>query len=130
MKLYHFPAFFHNAEEGGYYVTFPDRPECITEGNTFEEAYTYAQEALGLALEDEYLSRKPIKEPSITTDLICPDGIIAVVTIDMDAYVRKNNSKAVKKTLTIPEWLNEAGIKANINFSQVLQEALIDKLGV
>lgn len=130
MKLYHFPAFFHNAEEGGYYVTFPDRPECITEGDTFEEAYTYAQEALGLALEDEYLSRKPIKEPSITTDLICPDGIIAVVTIDMDAYVRKNNSKAVKKTLTIPEWLNEAGIKANINFSQVLQEALIDKLGV
>ena len=128
MKLYHFPAFFHNAEEGGYYVTFPDRPECITEGDTFEEAYTYAQEALGLALEEEYLSRQPIVEPVITTDLICPDGIIAVVTVDMDAYVRKHNSKAVKKTLTIPEWLNEAGVKAGINFSQVLQEALIKKL--
>ena len=81
-------------------------------------------------MEEEYLSRQPIVEPVITTDLICPDGIIAVVTVDMDAYVRKNNSKAVKKTLTIPEWLNEAGIKAGINFSQVLQEALIDKLGV
>ncbi|HCA33975.1 MAG TPA: toxin-antitoxin system, antitoxin component, HicB domain protein [Lachnospiraceae bacterium] len=45
-------------------------------------------------------------------------------------YREKYNTKAVKKTLTIPQWMNEAAAKANINFSQVLQDALREKLSV
>ena len=51
-----------------------------------------------------------------------------IVEFDMFEYLRKHNSKAVKKTLSIPEWLNEAAMKAGINFSQVLQEALMEKV--
>ena len=55
------------------------------------------------------------------------DGILVIVEFDMAEYRR---SKAVKKTLSIPEWLNEAAIRENLNFSQILQEALMVKLGV
>ena len=58
------------------------------------------------------------------------DGVLAIVEFDMAEYRRKNRSKAVKKTLSIPEWLNEAAIRENLNFSQILQEALMVKLGV
>lgn len=51
-----------------------------------------------------------------------------VIEFDMLAYLKRNNSKAVKKTLTIPEWLNEEATALGINFSQVLQEALIQKV--
>ena len=58
------------------------------------------------------------------------DEICVVIEFDMLAYKKRTNSKAVKKTLTIPEWLNEAASAASINFSQVLQEALLNKLNL
>ena len=51
-----------------------------------------------------------------------------VIEFDMMEYRKKHCSRAVKKTLSIPEWLNEAAIRAGVNFSQVLQEALIEKV--
>ena len=56
------------------------------------------------------------------------DGFLVVVEFDLAEYRRKHNSRAVKKTLSIPEWLNEEAVKAGINFSQVLQEALMAKI--
>ncbi len=53
---------------------------------------------------------------------------IVVIEFDMMEYRKKHCSRAVKKTLSIPEWLNEAAIRAGVNFSQVLQEALIEKV--
>ena len=58
------------------------------------------------------------------------DGVIVVVQFDKAEYDRRHNSRAVKKTLTIPEWLNEEALAMNINFSQVLQEALMEKVGI
>lgn len=57
------------------------------------------------------------------------DSVLLIVEFDMAAYRRKHNSKAVKKTLSIPEWLNEEALALGINFSQVLQDALIQKVG-
>lgn len=54
------------------------------------------------------------------------DGFVSLVDIDLSAYF--NQKKAVKKTLTIPEWLNEAAIEKGINFSQALQDALLAKI--
>lgn len=48
----------------------------------------------------------------------------------MMEYLKKHNSKAVKKTLSIPEWLNEEALRLELNFSQVLQEALMQKIGI
>ena len=54
--------------------------------------------------------------------------MVVIIGFDMIAYQKKHNSRAVKKTLSIPEWLNEAAIRAGVNFSQVLQEALMEKV--
>lgn len=47
-----YPALFHKAKEGGFCVSFPDSPECLTQGEDMEETYNMAADALGLALED------------------------------------------------------------------------------
>ncbi|MCD8011573.1 MAG: type II toxin-antitoxin system HicB family antitoxin [Lachnospiraceae bacterium] len=129
MKKLFYPALFHTAEEGGYWVTFPDIPECVTEGDNMEEAYSMAVDALGLALTERMKENDSIPDVSKIED-IKEDGTVVVVQFDLDEYNRKHNSKAVKKTLSIPEWLNEEAMAASINFSQVLQEALVTKLRV
>ena len=58
------------------------------------------------------------------------DGVLVIVEFDLMEYRKKHSSKAVKKTLSIPEWLNEEALSRNINFSQVLQEALLEKVGM
>ncbi len=128
MKKLFYPAIFHIAEEGGYWITFPDMPECFTQGDTMEEAYEMAVDALGLALFPLLENKENVPTPSSPSDIVVEDGFLVVVEFDIDAYRKKYSSKAIKKTLTIPEWLNEAAIAMEINFSQVLQEALIAKL--
>lgn len=127
-KLF-YPALFHKAEEGGFWVSFPDLPECLTEGDNMEQAYEMAVDALGLALSCRNEEKQPISPPSepdkITVD---EDSFLVVVEFDIAAYRKRTNSKAVKKTLSIPEWLNEEAIALDINFSQTLQEALMQKI--
>lgn len=127
MKKVFYPAIFHAAEEGGYWVTFPDIPECITEGDDMEEAYQMAVDALGLALTERMKEGEKLPEVSKVED-IKEDGKIVIVQFDLYEYNKKHNSKAVKKTLSIPAWLNEEAIALNINFSQVLQDALMEKV--
>lgn len=57
-----------------------------------------------------------------------PDSFLVIVEFDMLAYKKRTSSRAVKKTLSIPQWLNEAAMEKGLNFSQILQEALISKL--
>ena len=129
-KLF-YPALFHEAEEGGFWITFPDIPECMTQGEDMQEAYEMAVEALGLALAEKEGEKKQIPVASNPQDIqIEPNSFLVVIEFDMAEYRRKHCSRAVKKTLSIPEWLNEAAIRQNINFSQVLQEALLEKVGV
>lgn len=129
MKKLFYPALFHKAEEGGFWISFPDIPECLTQGNDMEQAYEMAVEALGLALtcrEKEHLAIPAASDPTTLTPE--PDSFLVVIEFDMLAYRKRTNSRAVKKTLSIPEWLNEAAIAMDINFSQVLQEALLAKI--
>lgn len=128
MKKLFYPALFHTAEEGGFWISFPDIPECLTEGDDMEQAYEMAVNALGLALTSRKESGEPIPEPSVPNSFHIDDGFIAVIEFDMAAYKKRTNSKAVKKTLSIPEWLNEEATAMGVNFSQVLQEALIHKI--
>ena len=127
MKKMFYPAVFHRAEEGGYWITFPDIPECITEGDNMEEAYNMAVDALGLALTDRIKEKQDLPKASEVDD-IKEDGTVVVVQFDLAEYNRKHNNRAVKKTLSIPEWLNEEALTMNINFSQVLQEALLERI--
>ncbi len=129
-KLF-YPALFHEAEEGGFWVTFPDIPECMTQGDDMQQAYEMAVEALGLSLSSMEDEKAEIPMASRPQDIQSEaDSFLVVVEFDMAEYRRKHCSRAVKKTLSIPEWLNDVAIKQNINFSQVLQEALMERVGV
>ena len=129
MKKMFYPAVFHRAEEGGYWITFPDIPECITEGDSMEEAYNMEVDALGVALTDRIKEKQDLPKAS-DVDNIKEDGTVVVIQFDLAEYNRKHNNRAVKKTLSIPEWLNEEALAMNINFSQVLQEALLERINV
>lgn len=127
-KLF-YPAFFHKAQEGGFWISFPDIPECLTQGDDMAQAYEMAVDALGLALSCREKEHQPIPAASDPTVIAPePDAFLAVIEFDMLAYKKRTNSKAVKKTLSIPEWLNEAAMSMGLNFSQVLQEALLAKI--
>lgn len=127
-KLF-YPALFHKAEEGGFWISFPDIPECFSQGDNMTQAYEMAVNALGLALSCREKEHQPLPTASDPTTIILePNSFLVVIEFDMLAYKRRTNSKAVKKTLSIPEWLNEAAMDMGLNFSQVLQEALIAKI--
>lgn len=126
-KLTVFPAIF--TYDGKYYnVDFIDLKGCSTFGNSIQEAYFMAQDAMGLFLDD--LTNFPEPSLDISKIPLLENQFISFISIDMDEYRKKYNNKSIKKTLTIPEWLNYLAEKNNINFSQVLQEALKEKLNI
>ena len=126
-KLF-YPAVFHKAEEGGFWVSFPDFPECFTEGDDITQAYEMAVEALGLALVNSKEEKEEIPAPAEIDKLDLEDGTLVIVEFDMLEYQKRHNSRAVKKTLSIPAWLNEEATAMGVNFSQVLREALMSKV--
>ena len=94
------------------------------------EAYGMSVEALGLALEDRVKSGD-VPEPSAVENVsVEANSYVVIIEFDMLEYKKRTASQAVKKTLSIPGWLNEVATARGINFSAVLQEALKEKLGV
>lgn len=132
MKLI-YPACFYPCEEGGYTVIFPDLPGCITEADTLADAVDMAIDAASGWLLDTVENNESIPQSSDIKSII-PDeyenGFVSLISVDLDEYSKKVGNKAIKKTLTIPAWLNSIAEKENLNFSQVLQNALIKQLGI
>ena len=128
---YLFPAIFEPGDTAGYTVTFPDLPGCITEGTTLEEAFAMAKDALELHLYGMEEDHDPIPEPSrLNPATVPPMAMVAVVEAWMPVIRSKIANQSVKKNLTVPKWLADAADRADINYSQVLQEALKSRLGV
>ena len=125
-----YPALFHKEDGGGFWVSFPDIPECLTQGTDMSQAYEMAVDALGLALEDRMKENNVPVPTSIDFLVIAENSYPVIIEFDLLEYKKKHSSRAVKKTLTIPEWLNDEAIKKGINFSAVLQEALKAQLGI
>lgn len=125
LKVY--PAIIHK-EENNYWVEFPDLAGCQTYGETLEETMTAAEEALGLYLVALIEDNQELPKAREITEITATDGFTNYITTDVNKYRR--NNKATKKTLSIPQWLNEEAEKAHINFSAVLQSALKERLGL
>ena len=118
MNAVFYPAVFH-PEETGYSVTVPDIEGCFTQGDTMDEAVRMAQDAIGLMLEECAVC----PTPSVPSSLPVEAGdFVVMVPFDMAAYQKQ--FRPVKKTLSVPAWLNDAAEAAHINFSGVLQDAL------
>ena len=125
---YAYPAVFQK-EEDGFTVFFPDLPGCITEGDTIEEAIEMAKDALCLSLYDKEVSKVSPPTASDPSSIVLDDhGFISVVLVDTEEYRKYYSNKSVKKTLTIPEWLNELAEKENVPFSRILQDGIKEYL--
>lgn len=132
-----YPAYFYEEEEGGYSVIFPDLNHLATQGDNLNEALEMAIDCLAgylFALKQE---KGTVPEPSNMKDLNVDDeyteyksAFVNMVTVDVEEYAKAHFEKPVKKTLTIPKWLNDTAVANNINFSNVLQNALLKELNL
>ena len=120
---YAYPAIFEK-EGKGYFVNFPDIQPCYTEGATLEEAAIMAKDVLESRIEVALEQGEMLPVPS-EIDTLKGYKVMLVVA---DVENIKSQTRFVRKTLSIPYWLNVAAEKEHINFSGVLQEALKERL--
>lgn len=121
--------------DDGVHVTFPDFPGCVTFGETEEEAIQSAREALALHLWGMEEDGDEIPRPSTSLALskahpLEKNETFLLVEAFMPAIRDKMANKVVKKTLSIPAWLNAQAEHSGINFSQTLQKALREELRI
>lgn len=129
-----YPACFYKEKEGGYSVIFPviNQATC---GDTIEEAMRMAVDCLAGYLYNAKIEKESIPAPPQMEDIDInaeydeyESAFINMVAVDVEDYAKKHFEKSVKKTLTIPSWLNDMAVENNINFSQTLQTALKQQL--
>lgn len=127
---YVFPAVFDYADDG-ITVTFPDLPGCITCGNTDEEVLIMAKDALMLRLYSDEADGSTIPAPTKLKDVTHePHQAVVLVDVWMIPFRDKMMNKSVKKTLTIPKWLDDIAKESNVNYSAILQNALKKHLDI
>ena len=127
-KQYVFPARFVSEDNGTVSVYFPDLDGCQTFDDTMTGAALMAKDALegyiGTLLEADM----PIPEPTDISDIDTQNAFVMMVVADVANIYEEN--RPVKKTLSIPKWLDREATKAHLNFSGVLKEALIERLNM
>lgn len=129
MKLL-YPALFE-PEGDTYNITFPDLPEAITCGSSLDDAVNMAKECLGLCLEVRRENKEEYPKRSDPSTIRCKEGsFLMMIEYDPIEYHKRYHKKAIRKNVTIPSWLNDLAEEKNINFSNVLQNALIKKLNL
>ena len=129
-ESYIYPAVFGKTTTG-YSVHFPDLPGCVSTGGTLDAAYKMAREGLGLHLWGMEKDGDEIPEPTPVDSIEQEQGyVIGLVEVLMPPVRVELDNKPVKKTLTIPAYLNTLAEQKRVNFSRVLQTALKKELGV
>lgn len=131
MVKYVYPAVFTPEEDGKFSINFPDIDGCYTCGDDLSDGMEMAQDALALMLTYLEDKKRDIPAASPINTIIMNGGEFATyISCDTVVYRRLMNKAAVKKTLSIPSWLNDSAVAAGLNFSQVLQDALKERLHI
>lgn len=120
---YIYPAIFEENDDGSFTVTFPDLPGCITEGKTLANALYMAQNALTQWIEYLLEKKENISDPSPIKAVKLKDTQFATLTV---ATIR--DERAVRRTVSIPGWLDAEAFEAGLSLSKILQDALKEKL--
>lgn len=124
-----YPAIF-DEQDGRYLVRIPDVPGCVTGGTSLSEAFCMARDALAgclCAYEDQRMEL-PAKKRIADLKAAYPDALIAMVDVDTIEYRKRTESKFVRRTVSLPQWLDTLAAIADVSLSQTLQEALLQKL--
>lgn len=130
MAKYVYPAVF-TKEDAGYSINFPDLEGCYTSAETLEEGLEMANDVLCLTLYGLEQESKTIPAASDIGNVEHgKNEFVTLISCDTLVYRKFYDNKAVKKTLSIPSWLNDMAERAGVNFSGVLQEALKAKLKI
>lgn len=124
-----YPVILHPEQEGGFSVSVPDL-NIGTQGETIAECIDMARDAIGLWGICEQDEGRVIPEPSGLTPEHEEGELVTLVDIDFDAYRRAHDMRTIRKNVTIPSYLNDLAERAGVNFSQVLQDGLKQRLGV
>ena len=128
---YIYPAFFCYYPEGDIGVVFPDLPGCVSHADNEAEALYMAKDALSLHLFEMENDGDDIPEPTPVKDLRPePDQASVLVDVFMPPFRDRMENRAVTKAVTVPRWLETEAKAAGLNFSQVLQDGLMDRLGI
>ena len=128
---YVYPAVFTREEGSVYRVVVPDLPGCVTYGDNLADTIEMGRDAMAMWLCDAEAQYEDIPASSDMSAIECDsDSFVNLIDVDTEEYRQQNDTRAVKKTLTIPAWLNSRAEKAGVNFSHILQEALKSHLGV
>jgi len=130
---YVYPAIF-TAEERKVLVSVPDLPGLHTFGDSMADALFMAQDAIEMWLWDAENNGEAIPLASSQKKIakLCKsqEQVVSMVAADTDEYRRQNDTRSIKKTLSIPAWLNNQAEKANAPFSQILQQGLKEYLNI
>lgn len=127
---YAYPAILtHDSTESCYYVNFPDIENCFTDGKTIPEAIEMGEDVLALVLCQMEDDGTVIPDATDTKAIETAENeTVSLIFADTTEYRRLNDNKAVKKTLSVPNWLNVKAERLGINFSYVLQQALVKEI--
>lgn len=124
-----YPVIFTPTPEG-YVAHVPDF-NVDTQGGDLADAIEMARDAIGIMGIDYQDDKKAIPPPSRIGDIKADKtDVVSLVDIDFTAYRKANDTRTIRRNVSIPAWLNAAAEKEDINVSQVLQQALRQQLGV
>lgn len=123
MANFVYPAVFHPNDDGTYTVTFPDLPGCITEGKSLENAILMAQDAMAAWLGYTLEHKEPIPAVSALQTLeVSPDEFVNLICADV------KDGRAVRRTVSLPKWMDDKVLENGLSLSKVLQDALESRL--
>ena len=126
-----YPAIFRPEAGYGFCIFFPDIKKGATQGDDIADGIVMAEDFLVSALCKMEDMGEEHPKPSDISSLALQEGDVATfISVDVAEYRRRTENKFIKKTLTIPSWLNALAEDSRINFSQTLQQALKEKLNV
>ena len=130
VERYFYPAVFTYEEGQEIAVVFPDL-DVATSGENDDDALLSARELLGCVMFGLEEDGESIPEPTpLSAVALDPSERVVLVDVYMPAVRMAQNNKSVNRTVTLPAWLNAAALERNINFSQVLQDALKTQMGI
>lgn len=125
MAEYVYPALFHPNSDGSFTILFPDLPGCISEGKSLANAMYMAQDALTQWIEYLTDKKEPIPSPSDSRVIQTEgDEFINLIRAEL------KEGRAVKRTVSLPQWLDEQASTAGLSLSRILQDALKERLNV
>lgn len=131
MDTLYYPAIMHPEENGGYSVWLHDISGCVSQGETLSETVENVKDALGLFYEDAVEEKSTLPPPSDPSSIeLEPGEFVAIIEFSPSVYLKTRSTRAIKKTLSIPAWLNSMAEAQQLNFSAVLQSALVERLNI